>query len=90
MALWVSWITLKRSDASVARLRSTAGLVLLSLRVVEPWPRASRERMPAFGSRLRISALRTANERPEDPAPWWVTKRGDLLLVPLVAAGEVR
>jgi hypothetical protein len=67
-------MTKRRSALSVARLRSaTAGS---GVRVVEPWPRASTERMPAEGSFLRISAVRAAKERPEEPAPWWATKRG--------------
>ena len=44
--------------------------------VVLPWPRASRERTPAFGRSLWISEVNAAKERPEEPAPWWVTKRG--------------
>ena len=44
--------------------------------VVLPWPRASRERTPAFGRIFWIAVVKTANERPEEPAPWWVTKRG--------------
>lgn len=96
MAARVSWMTVKRSVARVERLRSSGGgaCSVVSppspgaeegvVMVVEPWPRASRERMPALGRRLRISELRTAKERPEEPAPWWVTKRGPL------PTGEVR
>lgn len=44
--------------------------------VVLPWPRASRDMMPAFGTRALISLARHAKDRPEEPAPWWVTNRG--------------
>lgn len=40
--------------------------------------------MPAFGRALRISAVRTAKERPDEPAPWCVTNKG------AVPTGEVR
>ncbi len=46
--------------------------------VVEPWPRASSDSTPAEGRRLRISAPRTAKERPDEPAPWCITKSGPL------------
>ena len=73
-------ITDTRSALSVARERSNGsseGLEVSKLEVrVEPWPRASRDRMPAAGSSLRISAVSVAKERPEEPAPWCVTKRG--------------
>lgn len=90
-------MTVKRSVARVERLRSSGvggacpvvsspspGSEEATVTVVEPWPRASRERMPALGRRLRISELRTAKERPEEPAPWCVTKSGPL------PTGEVR
>jgi hypothetical protein len=44
---------------------------------VDPWPRASRERIPDPGSNFRISAVRAAKERPDEPAPWCVTKSGE-------------
>lgn len=44
--------------------------------VVRPCPRASRERIPAAGMAFRISVAKHAKERPEEPAPWWVTNRG--------------
>jgi hypothetical protein len=75
-------MTETRSAESVARLRSM--MAGSGVRVVEPWPRASRDRMPAVGSFLRISAVRAAKERPEEPPPWCVTKRG------AVPMGEVR
>lgn len=72
--------TVTRSALSVARERSNgssegAEVPMVVIRV-EPWPRASRDRIPAAGSSLRISALRVAKDRPEEPAPWCVTKRG--------------
>ena len=92
MVVFVRLMTVKRSVARVERERSSGGSgsgsskvspsgeggVEVVVIVVEPWPRASRERMPALGRRLRISELRTAKERPEEPAPWCVTKRGPL------------
>ena len=36
---------------------------------------------------MRISDESTAKERPEDPAPWWKMKSGDL---EVGAAGELR
>jgi hypothetical protein len=72
-------ITVTRSALSVARERSNGsseGLEVPKLAIrVEPWPRASKDRTPAAGSSLRISAVRVAKERPEEPAPWCVTKR---------------
>lgn len=44
--------------------------------VVSPCSRASKESTPAVGSAFRTSEAKCANDRPEDPAPWWVTKRG--------------
>lgn len=76
MALAVRRIALQRSWDRVPRERSVGSLGLGEVMVVRPWPRASRERMPAEGRRLRISEPRTAKERAEEPAPWWVTKRG--------------
>lgn len=43
---------------------------------LEPWPLASSEKTPADGSRLRIWSPTTANESPDDPPPWCITKRG--------------
>lgn len=60
-----------RSWARVERERSESSGVLVS-----PWPRESSERTPAAGRSLRIEVARRAKERPEEPAPWWVTKRG--------------
>ena len=93
-------MALRRSELRVGRLRSRLGGGSGSVElgtgasaelvsgvgrgVVSPWPRASRERMPASGRAFRISEARTAKERPEEPAPWWVMKRG------LLAAGGVR
>lgn len=91
----------RRSRARVGRVRSSEALAFGSASsvvsgeglvvVVSPCPRASMERMPAEGRRFLISAERTAKERPEDPAPWWVTKRGPGDLPgPEEGAGEVR
>lgn len=55
----------------MVRLRSWSSGV-----VVSPWPRASKERVPAAGSTFRISEAMRAKERPEEPAPWWVTNKG--------------
>ena len=44
--------------------------------VVRPWPRASGDSMPALGASFLISELRTAKERPDDPAPWCVMNKG--------------
>ena len=63
-----------RSEARVGRERSS-GLSEEKV-VVVPWPRASKERTPAVGSSLRSSEVKAAKERPEEPAPWWVTKSG--------------
>ena len=49
--------------------------------VVSPCPRASRDSTPAPGSALRSSKPTTANDRPDEPAPWCITKRGAALLV---------
>ena len=50
--------------------------------------------MPAEGMILRISDASVANERPDEPAPWWVTKSGPLelllLLLLLPPLGGVR
>ena len=54
--------------------------------------------MPAQGMILRISDASVANERPDEPAPWWVTKSGPLelpappplLLLLLLPLGGVR
>lgn len=67
---------------SVVRLRSSGlGGSVVDVEgggeiVVEPWPRASRERIPAEGSRFFSSDVRAAKERPEEPAPWCVMNRG--------------
>jgi hypothetical protein len=45
---------------------------------VSPWPRASRERMPADGRSFRIEVASKAKDRPAEPAPWCVMKRGPL------------
>ena len=44
--------------------------------VVLPCPRASRESTPALGRIFWSSDVKAAKERPDEPAPWWVTKRG--------------
>lgn len=97
MADLVSVKTASRSAARVGRVRSSgpgsspppsleSGEV-----VVRPWPRASRDRIPAEGMRFLISEPKTAKERPDDPAPWWVTKSGPGALPgPEGGAGEVR
>lgn len=77
IASFTASTTAHRSDDSVASERSMAPCV-------SPWPRASGERIPAPGRRLRISEARTAKERPHEPAPWWVMKRGE------PGVGEVR
>lgn len=65
-----------KSAAKVSRLRSnTSGAGEI---VVDPCPRASRESIPADGRRFLISDVRTAKDRPEEPAPWWVTNNGPL------------
>ena len=76
----VRWMVETRSEARVGRERSIGAseeegeeVVVV---VVLPWPRASRERIPAVGRSLRSSEAKTAKERPEEPAPWWVTKSG--------------
>ena len=98
MADWVRRRMARRSAASVARVRSSAAAGASAdpassprVVVVSPCPRASRDRMPADGRRFRISALSTANERPDEPAPWCVTKSGPGGLPgPEEGAGEVR
>lgn len=45
---------------------------------VSPCSRASKESTPAVGRAFRISEANCANERPEEPAPWWATKSGPL------------
>ncbi len=92
MADWVRRRMARRSEASVARVRSSAAPdASPPVVVVRPCPRASRDRMPADGRRFLTSALSTANERPDEPAPWWVTKSGPGGLPgPEEGAGEVR
>ncbi|KAK4158458.1 hypothetical protein C8A00DRAFT_39182 [Chaetomidium leptoderma] len=100
MADWVRVSTARRSDARVGRVRSSTttaaapslvGGEAVVVVVVRPWPRASRDRIPAVGKRFLISAPRTANERPDEPAPWWVTNNGPGDLPGSEAgAGEVR
>jgi hypothetical protein len=122
MAVLVRVITESRSDASVARVRSSPSLsfslsgassstpfataveeeeeeekeegrvvVVVVVVVVSPCPRASSDRMPADGRRFLISDESTAKERPEEPAPWWVTKSGPGALPgPAEGAGEVK
>lgn len=71
-------VTMKcRSAARVGRVRSRGRSVG---EVVEPWARASRERMPAVGRTEVSSEKKVAKDRPEEPAPWWVTIRGPLEL----------
>ena len=60
------WTTKARSAARVGRVRSSCSVGGV---VVEPWPRASIEIMPAEGSILVSSAKKAAKERPEEPAP---------------------
>lgn len=79
IAFCTSSTTAHRSEDNVDRERSMAP-------VVSPWPRASGERIPAPGRRLRISEARIAKERPQEPAPWWVMKSGE----PPPGDGEVR
>ena len=75
----VRWMVETRSEARVGRERSigvSEEEVEEVVVVVLPWPRASSERTPAVGRSLRSSEAKTAKERPEEPAPWWVTKSG--------------
>ncbi|KAK3898013.1 hypothetical protein C8A05DRAFT_19327 [Staphylotrichum tortipilum] len=59
--------------------------------VVNPCPLASTANTPAPGNRFLISAASTANDKPEDPAPWCMTKSGPPEGLPGAAgAGEVR
>lgn len=58
---------------------------------VNPCPLASSDNTPADGNLLRISAASTANDKPEEPAPWCVTNNGPPEGLPGGAgAGEVR
>ena len=69
-----------RSAARVLRLRSRGcGLLVVLLLVadgegvgvidVSPWPRASRDSTPAVGKCFKSSAVKVANDRPDEPAP---------------------
>jgi hypothetical protein len=59
--------TVRKSALNVSRLRSnTSGSGVM---MVDPWPRASRDNIPADGRRFRISDVKTAKDRPEEPAP---------------------
>ena len=71
----MKWTTKARSEARVGSVRSRGSVDGV---VVEPWPRASIEMMPAEGSILVISVKKAAKERPEEPAPWCVTINGPL------------
>ena len=83
---FVSCTTVNKSSLKVSKLRSStppasppSGSRVPGLRrwyTVSPWPRASRDRIPASGTAFLISEAQTAKERPEEPAPWWVTKSG--------------
>ena len=64
----------RRSEERVGRVRSSGVLG----DVVWPWERASRERIPAVGRMWVRDWKSAAKERPEDPAPWWVTIKGPL------------
>jgi hypothetical protein len=64
-----------RSAARVVKVRSCG---VKSDEDVRPWSRASRESIPAFGSRGVRAAKKAAKESPDEPAPWWVTRRGPL------------
>lgn len=62
---------------------------------VSPCPRASSDRIPAEEIIFRISEARQAKDRPEDPAPWWVMKRGPpevggVRYVENIVVGELR
>lgn len=74
----MAFTTKARSSASVVKLRSWLGGEVPEevVVVVWPWPLASGESTPAFGTSFRNSFANAANDRPEDPAPWWVTIRG--------------
>ena len=63
------------SDARVDRERSTG-----CGQVVRPWPRQSRDRMPAVGRMVIRDWKKVAKERPEEPAPWCVTIKGPLVV----------
>ncbi len=64
-----------RSEERVGRVKSSGVFRKL---VVRPWARASSERMPAVGRMVLNDRKKVAKERPEEPAPWWVTIRGPL------------
>ena len=71
-------VAVRTKRRSVARVGSVRSRDVDGLEVVGPWARASIERMPAVGRTLDSDWKKAANERPDEPAPWWVTIRGPL------------
>lgn len=62
---------------------------------VSPCPRASSDRIPAEEIIFRISEARQAKDKPEEPAPWWVMKRGppevgEVIYAENIVVGELR
>ena len=71
-------VTMKcRSAARVGSVRSRGRS---EGEVVEPCARASRDSIPAVGRIEASSEKKVAKERPDEPAPWWVTIRGPLIV----------
>ena len=46
--------------------------------MVAPWYLASGAIMPADGNLFRISKVNVAKDKPDEPAPWCMTKSGPL------------